>query len=269
MPRLRDPRQEELLERDGYVVVENFLSRDEVSRLQQLFRANDLPAHHSAFGVTMFSTDVSGRTAIDRGIRDVTAPHAEQLMNGYRYCFSNFLVKEPQRSGPAGEVQLHQDFSFVDESQFQSLGVWTALVDTNAVNGCLQVIPGSHRLNPAPRAAGFPYPYREMDALLAKKLRLVPMKAGDAMIFCQKLFHASSPNRSDATRLASGGLFVPQSAQLYCYYRNPAAPSRVDVFEVDDQFYTRYPYGIRPEGVPRVSELEYWYAPISPAQLAS
>jgi hypothetical protein len=78
------------------------------------------------------------------------------------------------------------------------------------------------------------------------------------MVFSAKLFHASPPNRGKAVRVAAGALIVPRPAQLYCYYADPAAPDQVEVFAVDDAFYTRYDYGTRPTGVPRVG---VWRAP--------
>src|SRR5262249_12799961 len=160
-----------------------------------------------------------------------------------------------------GEVQPHQDPTFVDESRFQSLGLWCPLTNVDTTSGCLYVLPESHRLNPGPRALLL-FPYHELAPLLKSKLRPVPMAAGDAFIFCHKLFHASQPNRGSETRVVAAGLCVPRDAQLYYYYIDPASPKRIEVFEVDDLFYTRCIFGARPEGVPCVGTIDYWYEPL-------
>lgn len=251
VPRLRDPHAEAGLERDGYAVVDDFLDPGEIARLLDLFRTCDSPIHRAAFSASVLSDDVAYRTTVDRQIKAVLRDKVDVVFDGYRHCFSNFVVKAPNKT--AGEVPVHQDLTFVDESRYQSLGIWAPLVDTNIDNGCLFVAPGSQRLNGGPRGVRTPHPYPG----LPLSLRPVPMKAGSVMVFCQKLFHASQPNRGNATRVVVGGLFVPREAQLYCYYQ--ASPSRMEIYEVDDLFYTRYIYTTRPEGVPRVAEIDYWY----------
>jgi hypothetical protein len=270
-PRLTDPTLDASLERDGYAVIDDFLDRAEIVQLLDVFRTHDSPIHRHPFSASILSDDLAYRSAVDREIKAVLRPKVDVTFNGYRHCFSNFVVKEPlpaNAAANAGEVMLHQDIAFVDESRFQSLGIWCPLVDADPVNGCLSVVPGSHRFNRGPRGPGTPHPYRELDPSFAPQLRAVPMKAGSAMIFCQKLFHASRPNRGTAARVAVGCLFVPQDAQLYCYYPDPAAPQRMEVFEVDDLFYTRHLYRTRPEGVPRVAVIDYWYETIDRTRLA-
>jgi Phytanoyl-CoA dioxygenase (PhyH) len=248
---LNDPRADAALERDGYAVVDGFLDRGDIAQLMDVFRSNDSPTHHAPFSASVLSDDVQYRAAVDREIKAVLRDKVDAVFDGYRHCFSNFVVKAPSRT--AGEVPVHQDITFVDETRYLSLGIFAPLVDTTPGNGCLLVAPGSHRLNGGPRAVGTRHPYEGVTL----PLQPVPMKAGSVMIFSQKLFHASQPNRSKVTRVVVGGLFVPREAQLYCYYH--ASPEQLEVYAVDDLFYTRYIYRTRPEGVPRVGVVDYWY----------
>ena len=270
-PGLVDPGLVEAFERDGYVVAD-FLDGDDVERLLEVFRSFDNPAHAMAFGASILSPDLDYRRDVDAAIKAVFAPKLGRLFRGYRHCFSNFVFKEPQPPGTPphlGIVPLHQDLTVVDESRYQSLGIWCPLVDVDPVNGCLYVVPGSHRLNTGPRGPATRFPYDDLVPLFeAGHLRAVPMRAGQAFVFTQKVFHTSQPNRGERTRVVAGGLFAPEDAQLYCYYQEPAAPQRMTVFEVDDLFYTRYIYGSRPEGVRAVGEIDYYYDVIAPERLA-
>lgn len=257
------------LDRDGYTLVEDFLSPAGVEALLRAFRSLDSPLHRSAFGASILSTDIGYRAAVDRAIKAVLTSEAAPELDGFRLCFANFLVKAPQHTG-AGIVPVHQDPSFVDEPRYESVGVWVPLADTSVANGCLSVIRGSHRFNNGPRGSGAPFPYRADAArMLDPYLEPVPMKAGTAMLFSQRLFHASFANRSAAPRVAVGALFIPREAQLRCYYPNPALPDKLEVFDVDDLFYTRYLYGTRPEGVPRAGVIDYWFDPLVPGQVAA
>lgn len=254
------------LDRDGYAVIDSFLTPADIDQLFEVFRAYDSPVHRQPFGASMHSTDFAYRAAVDRAMRAVLEPRATGALPGYRLCFTNFLVKEPQQAD-AGTVQLHQDPSLLDETRHHSLSIWAPLVDTDVRNGCLHVVPGSHRFNREPRPSGGLSPYRALDPLFQRFLQPVPIRAGSALIHSQMLFHGSPPNRSSAPRVVAGGFCVPRDAQLYCYYRDPASPEKLEVFEIDDLFYTRHKYGTRPEGVPHVRTIDFRYEPITEDQL--
>jgi hypothetical protein len=97
----------------------------------------------------------------------------------------------------------------------------------------------------------------------------ISIRAGGALVFSQKLFHGSPANRSRTTRVTAAALLVSKEAPLRCYHANPALPRKLEVFEVDDSFYTRYPYATRPAGVPRIALVDRSYNLIGPEQLAA
>jgi ectoine hydroxylase-related dioxygenase (phytanoyl-CoA dioxygenase family) len=261
-----DDRLQSALERDGYAIIDDFLSPSDIAQLFEVFRAFDSPVHRRPFGASMHSGDFTYRAAVDRAIKAVLEPRALRVLTGHRLCFTNFLVKEPQ-SGDQGTVELHQDPSLVDETRYQSISIWAPLADTDLTSGCLHVVPGSHRFNTAPRPSGGVSPYRALDPVFQRMLQPVPIKAGSAMIHSQMLFHGSPPNRGTAPRVVAGGFCVPREAQLYCYYRDPASPGKLEVFEIDDLFYTRHTYATRPQGVPHVRTIDYRYEPITEDRL--
>ncbi|KAF6163556.1 hypothetical protein GIB67_002561 [Kingdonia uniflora] len=55
---------------------------------------------------------------------------------------SMYIFKQP---GIGGEVVPHQDNSFLYTEPSSCTGLWLALEDATVVNGCLWVIPGSHK----------------------------------------------------------------------------------------------------------------------------
>ena len=262
-----DPDLAERLDRDGYTVVENLITQADVDHLLSVFRSLDCPTHHGAWSASMLSADLAYRAAVDRAIKDVLVRRAAPLLPGYRSCVCNFLVKEPQQAD-AGIVQIHQDPTFVDENRFASIGLWVPLVDTDMTNGGIAVLPGSHRWNDGPRSFGGWSPYLDLSAKLLEQAQPVPIRAGSALVFSQKLFHGSPANRSGTTRVSAAALLVSKDAPLHCYYANPALPQKLEVFEVDDRFYTRYPYATRPEGVPRIAVVDRSFDRIGPEQLA-
>jgi hypothetical protein len=261
--RFRDTDQEASFNRDGYLIVEDVFDRSDAEQALHVFRAGDDPINALPFAATVQSRDVVRRAAIDRELKAIIWPKLGHMMDDYRLCFATFLSKTPLQSevAGAGEVGLHQDPTFLDEGQYDAVGVWAPLIDVDETNGCLRVIPGSHRWNTGPRGPATPFAYPTHLPMLCQKLRAVPMRAGSAMLFSVKLFHASQPNRGTEPRVAVGGLLAPREAQLYCLYPSRKR-GRMDVYEIDDLFYTRYVYHSLPQGVPRVGWIPYWHSPL-------
>ena len=102
----------------------------------------------------------------------------------------------------------HQDDAYYSEVSASAtrMSVWLPLHDSDEDNGCLRVIPGSHR-------GGLrPYEHRE-DGTCNKALIppedfdfsqavAVPARAGDVILFSALLWHSSPGNPSDRLRRA-------------------------------------------------------------------
>jgi ectoine hydroxylase-related dioxygenase (phytanoyl-CoA dioxygenase family) len=159
----------------------------------------------------------------------------------------SFAVKQPSRDDDDGFVGLHQDLSFVDEPRFAGISLWCPLEEVDERNGCLAVVVGSHRFNSFYREpCSLPYP--DLVPLLEHNyLTQLPMAPGRALLMDNRLFHESKPNRTPRTRLVAAGVAVPRESRLlYCHRDLDAAPDRLEVFEVPDDFYVRHSIGQRP-----------------------
>ena len=117
---------------------------------------------------------------------------------------SNVFNKPPNVDG---RHPLHQDLRYFRiRPADRIIGTWTAFCATNRENGCLAVIPGSHKGplldhgNPDWEHvnAGF---FGIEPAALGDRVH-VPMAAGDTLLFHPLLIHGSGHNRSDGFRRA-------------------------------------------------------------------
>jgi ectoine hydroxylase-related dioxygenase (phytanoyl-CoA dioxygenase family) len=223
------------LAEDGFVVVD-LLPPQAVDALRT---AHDrlAPSVRANFDSTVLSRDLGLRSAVDRAVRAVIIPGIDAWLPGHRIAFCTFALK--RAAGDGGTVPMHQDWSFVDETRHVSFGLWCPLTSVDAVNGCLQVVKGSHALPHPPRAACSPFFYPGIEERLrATSLTTVPMRTGQAMLFDNRLFHCSPANRSGIDRLAVTAVLVPQAARLRYYHQvDRQRPHLVEVFEVDDAFY--------------------------------
>ena len=248
-PRLSDAALEAELDVQGYAVAPGFLGSGALGELLRLSAAHDAAVHHRPFGASLHSDDVPYRQAVDAGIRSILGPQVERIAPGYRLRFGNFLAKAPVGpSDDAGVVKLHQDPSFVNEAEFQTLSFWIPLTDTDEENGCMRLVPGSHAYSQSLRWAGAPFAFAADEELLLRRAMPLPVRAGDAVIFCAKLVHWSPPNRSAARRLVAGGLAAPKPASLIYLHQDADAPDLLEIYRVSDDFYAQHSYRSRPRG---------------------
>jgi phytanoyl-CoA hydroxylase len=109
----------------------------------------------------------------------------------------------------AGAVPWHQDKSYwPDANSNPVITVWIPLVDSTHENGCLHVIPGTHHK----RVLSFHADtytgtgYTELDeehtreASARRAIVPLPVAAGTAILFNDRLMHMSTPNNSDHVR---------------------------------------------------------------------
>ena len=109
------------------------------------------------------------------------------------------MLKAPYNPAP---VLWHQDAAVWDEGTFEHLSAIVAVDDFLPDNGCLEVVPGSHRLGPVGLG------WEDNTARIQENCRRaitedavrVDLKAGDAVLFHGLLLHGSPGNASAQTR---------------------------------------------------------------------
>jgi ectoine hydroxylase-related dioxygenase (phytanoyl-CoA dioxygenase family) len=98
----------------------------------------------------------------------------------------------------------HQDWPYWKGSHKTS--VWVALDDATPENGCLKVLPGSHRtfvVHDGESSDGLGFGHRLRPGAIDERAALtVAIEAGGAIFFHDLTLHASHPNRSGKDRWA-------------------------------------------------------------------
>jgi hypothetical protein len=216
MTTLAGSAERQRLERDGYCVFDNVLAEDLLQRTRQTSDAL-LAAQSAEHFEKQKSTGSLVSVAEDPFFAElVAAPGARKVLGSLGYTnpkwASGFVISKPAQS-PA--LFWHQDWWGWNEPISQ---IWMHppqaflmyyLVDTTRHNGCLRLIPGSHRKRhvmhdavPDAHTAGLrevtdpQHPaYQTADGEVD-----VPVKAGSVVVGDSRMLHASHPNLSDHRR---------------------------------------------------------------------
>ena len=142
---------------------------------------------------------------------------AEQILGPEIRLYPNYSVRPKYPGLAKTEVLWHQDAGYtasgrhgVDPTSgklsfetLRMLNVWSPLVPARRENGCMQFVPGSHRMGLVPHVEKNEY-YLEiteeyLNGCLGDAVDVI-LDPGDVVLFSNLLFHCGSPNRSDGVR---------------------------------------------------------------------
>ncbi|MFE3105274.1 phytanoyl-CoA dioxygenase family protein [Nocardia tengchongensis] len=150
--------QQQAFARDGYLVLDNVLTADQVSAMNA--RIDHMVAQSATVtaNTTMYDLEPNHRADRPRvrGLRDplaiplfaeVSVSNAvldpvESLLGPHLRRELAFVNIKPPGSGP---LQPHQDFAILPYTNDCLVVCGLALTDSTRANGCLHVVPGSHR----------------------------------------------------------------------------------------------------------------------------
>jgi phytanoyl-CoA hydroxylase len=200
----------------GYLGVENVLPDELVSELRRVTddfveqtRAHtehtdvfDLEPGHSAADPRLrrLKNPVQQHPVYDQALRHASILDIiEQLIGpGLRTNGNKLNMKSP---GFGSAVEWHQDWAFYPHTNDDILAVGVAMDDMTLENGCLLVVPGSHK-HPI-------YTHHQdgrfvgavtVDIPGADRAIPIEVKAGGISIHHARTLHASAPNRSQRPR---------------------------------------------------------------------
>jgi ectoine hydroxylase-related dioxygenase (phytanoyl-CoA dioxygenase family) len=201
---------------NGYIGVENVLSAEEVEALRKvtdefveksrLLTENDeffdLEPDHApqAPRLRRIKRPASQHPVYDRTLRhDRILEIVAQLIGpAIRYNGDKLNMKSAEFGS---KVEWHQDWAFYPHTNDDLLAVGVALDDMSAENGCLLVLPGSHKgkVYDHHHDGRFAGAVTEADFDDSDAVR-VELKAGGISIHHARTLHGSLPNTSNQSR---------------------------------------------------------------------
>jgi phytanoyl-CoA hydroxylase len=212
-------------QRDGFIVVRRLVDAEVVQRM----RAATERDIQQTIGPIEYEADLqypgapaSHQAAGGRTIRRLKQAHSRD------YVFTEWLIQSKltgrlrQLLGPSlvcplahhncvmtkhpdfsSDTGWHQDIRYWAFQRPDLVSVWLALIPETERNGCLQVLPGSHRWTIRPEqldaASFFRSDLAENQALIAQR-KLVELQPGDVLFFHALTLHAATRNFTRETK---------------------------------------------------------------------
>jgi ectoine hydroxylase-related dioxygenase (phytanoyl-CoA dioxygenase family) len=207
---------------DGFFVVEELLSADELSRTVQEIDALEVESDRylrsqpdqrvriAEAGAITFTTHIVTRSDWLRRLSshprilgivgDIVGPDA-------RLYWDQAVYKKPEKPRC---FPWHQDngYTFVEPQAY--LTIWIALTDATGENGCPQVAPGLHRSGTLRHTYVDPLGFECFSEFADPVIAEVP--AGGAVVFSSLTPHLTGPNTTDSVRKAYILQYAPTGA---------------------------------------------------------
>lgn len=152
---------------------------------------------------------------------------AEQILGPDLALFTSHIISK--RPGDGLAVNWHQDAAFSPIEPMEIFTLWLAVDDSNRENGCMQVIPGSHRSRTIIQhrvdlQSGTTLPL-VLDGLDRTSAVDVELKAGEFSVHDAFILHGSNANRSSRRRCGITIKYIPTFVRID---RSYVAPSGFD-----------------------------------------
>ena len=265
-PLFRDPSLNHTFQEKGFVQT-SLLNAVEVSNLRKAYDSLPRPKDEG-FHCTMFSPDKDLRKNVDRIIKESLVEKLSRIFLDQKPLYGNFMVKEP---GIESDWFVHQDWSYVDENEYDSVAVWVPLTDLTLDNGVICMVPGSHQIKNPVRGPGVTDPYEDVHEEIKKKYHeKVFLKAGEAVIWHHRLVHFSPPNLSNTDRVAATLIYTPADVPVIHFWKDSSHQGTVvNKYAVDSDFFMQYDIVHEPAEVPFLGQSESVFPSIDEEKLRS
>jgi ectoine hydroxylase-related dioxygenase (phytanoyl-CoA dioxygenase family) len=236
-----DAAEVEQLRRELDRVIEEELTREDFSDLPPEFAFGHARKGQEAKGVRAIHQFVNiwkVVPAYERALHNPLITGAIRQLMGVpkiRLWHDQIISKPP---GDNAHFHCHHDFYFWPLDRPTMITCWLALDDATAENGCMHVIPGSHRdprfqppdcdlaedihLSPVPMGSGEPGSlYEEARTWMPERAVPVELKAGECMFHHCLNYHMTPQNVTDRQRRALILIYMPDGTR----YKRAQSPN--------------------------------------------
>jgi non-heme Fe2+,alpha-ketoglutarate-dependent halogenase len=217
MPKKLTPQQIEQYHRDGFVYPVPAFSRDEALGYRRKLEDFETRVGRQLAKGFNFKPHLLF-TWVDEIVHHKAVLDAVEDLIGADILLFH-LTAWPKPARDPAFVGWHQDATYFGLEPAVQVTAWVALSDAPIESGCMEVIPGSHRVGQHHHHET-PSPHNLLsrgqtisDELDRSRTEFMPVKAGEFSLHHTHLVHSSGPNRTSDRRVGLGISYIPTSVR--------------------------------------------------------
>ena len=228
------------INRDGFIVIKNFLNSVELENLINKYHAIQEDKEINTTFSSYEGDNLFKRKFINEAIKFAIKRSVNENLINYKPLTGVFISKPKNNINT--KIKLHFDSNCIEEENHESVVLWIPLHEVNEQNGALQVFKGSHQFMSKIRPFGAPFCYEKYyDFFEQHFITPICLNAGDALLFFNRTLHFSDINISESERIAFRIDLIPNELNAIQYFYEKGMPkNKVKVFKIDDNYYERF-----------------------------
>lgn len=247
----------------GYLKIRLF-SDEEVEELKSFYYSQhpdnrfNTQEKNVKYHFTFLDTNKEYKNRVFDFVSEKIQPKLDSFLADYEPLIINFVQKE---SG-LGEVPVHQNWNFVDETKYVTVSVWCPMVDVAEINGTIEIVPYTHRIfRNVLRSPSIPWFFTGYEQhIIDEFCQPIEVKAGEVLIFDDSIIHYSKPNMGTYDRLVIQVIAKPKEAIAKHYYmKKKFLRYEVEEMDVDKNFFLNFQYHITDKPVGELGHKEIKY----------
>lgn len=217
MPKMLTDDQIERFRRDGYLSPVRVMSEDAAHAVREKLEAYERQTGSPLRGELRHKSHLLFKFLSDVVHDEKIVDAIEDLYGGDLLCWTtNFFIKE---AATPAFVSWHQDSTYWGLSSPDVVTAWVALTESNAANGAMEVIPGTHTMDQIVHRDTFDDNNLltrgqevAVDVDTSKAVRL-DLRPGEMSLHHVRLVHGSPPNPSNGRRIGFAIRYIPTSVR--------------------------------------------------------
>jgi len=199
-----------LYNQKGYIAPINVLSKQEANEIRQEIETIEKKWPNALEGIgrnyVHLISPVFNKVCLNNKILDAV----ESIIGkNILICGTTLFIKNANEKG---FVSFHQDAKYIGLEPYNWVTAWVAVTDSNEKNGCMRMLPGSHKENLKKHEQKFDENNlltrgQTIENVPLEKTEFVVLKAGQMSLHHPTVVHGSGLNKSNDRRIG----FVVQS----------------------------------------------------------
>ncbi len=236
-----DPDNDEAFKEQGFLTA-SLLDTDTINHLKRLvedcqFKTSGSDKKKlSGINVSLYDT----RQDVRELFFDEVWKTLQQKLAGFVVNYEPVMINFWSKVAGGGSLELHQNWTHVDEEKYISMSLWIPLQPTNRKNGTIELVPKSQQKISGIRGPGIDHVFRDIQQqIISDYLVPINLQVGEVVFLDDSILHYTGNNTDVNSRDSIQVLLKPVEAPaLFFVGNNKEADNSVQCFEVERNFFS-------------------------------